>query len=42
MDKVRKTALIILKQVNEDGKYANICLKENLDRFRFEDRMPPL
>ncbi|MGI5851318.1 MAG: 16S rRNA (cytosine(967)-C(5))-methyltransferase RsmB [Caldicoprobacterales bacterium] len=38
MDKVRKTALIILKQVNEDGKYANICLKENLDRFRFEDR----
>ncbi|HHZ12932.1 MAG: 16S rRNA (cytosine(967)-C(5))-methyltransferase RsmB [Caldicoprobacterales bacterium] len=38
MDKVRKTALIILKQVNEDRKYANISLKENLDKFRFQER----
>ncbi|HZJ57750.1 MAG TPA: 16S rRNA (cytosine(967)-C(5))-methyltransferase RsmB [Clostridia bacterium] len=38
MDRVRKTALIILKDVNEEGKYANISLKENLNRISFQDR----
>ena len=38
MDKARQTALIILKEVNEEGKYANISLKEHLDRNKFDDR----
>lgn len=38
MDKARHTAIIVLKEVNQDGKYANISLKEHLDRNRFDDR----
>jgi len=38
MDKAREIALTVLKEVNVDGKYANISLKEHLDRARIEDR----
>ncbi|HZJ82418.1 MAG TPA: transcription antitermination factor NusB, partial [Clostridia bacterium] len=38
MDKARQRALLILMEVNEDSKYANISLKEHLDRKEFNDR----
>lgn len=36
--RTRHTALKILKEVNHDGKYANISLKENLRGETFSDR----
>lgn len=38
VDFARDTALKILKEVNHDGKYANMSLKQHLRRARFNDR----
>jgi len=38
MDKAREIALIVLKEVNVDGKYANISLKQHLDKARMDSR----
>ncbi|NLI59973.1 MAG: 16S rRNA (cytosine(967)-C(5))-methyltransferase RsmB [Clostridiales bacterium] len=38
MDKARQIALIILKEVNEDGTYANISLKEHLGQSKLDHR----
>ncbi len=38
MDKARRIALIVLKEVNEDKKYANISLKEHINRAALDER----
>ncbi|MFY9177554.1 MAG: 16S rRNA (cytosine(967)-C(5))-methyltransferase RsmB [Caldicoprobacterales bacterium] len=38
MDKARRIALIVLKEVNEDQKYANISLKEHINRAKLDER----
>jgi len=38
MDKARRIALIVLKEVNEDQKYANISLKEHINRAKLNER----
>lgn len=38
MSKAREVALKVLKEVNADGKYVNISLKQHLDRSKLDDR----
>ncbi len=38
MDRARQIALIVLKEVNDDGKYANISLKEHLKGAGLDNR----